>query len=146
MPQEGFAEQEHESRADPRKIVARYADGRVLRGYARDFDEWRSDFRIEPEGGGEERQVSLRDLKALFFVRAFRGDPQYREGKQFPPSSRPPGRMIEVTFPDGETMRGYTATANPWEHRGFFMAPVDPRNNNVKIFVITAAVRNIRFL
>jgi len=60
MPQEGFAEQEHESRADPRKIVARYADGRVLRGYARDFDEWRSDFRMEPEGGGEERSSPSR--------------------------------------------------------------------------------------
>ena len=126
--------------------MARYADGRVLRGYLHDFDERRADFHMEPEGGGELRRVAFRDLKALFFVRELRGDPQHRESTQVPPSARKLGRPIEITFPDGEAMRGYTATINPWEGGGFFITPVDPRSNNVKVFVITSAVRNIRFL
>jgi putative ABC transport system substrate-binding protein len=45
--------------------------------------------------------------------------------------------MIEITFPDGQIMKGYTTTGNPWERGRFFMTPVDPRCNNVKVFVIT---------
>ena len=128
------------------KVVARYADGRVFRGYLHDFDERASDFQMEPEQGGEQRRVALRDLKALFFVREFRGDPRYRESTQAMPSTRQPGRTVEITFPDGEAMKGYTTTVNPRECAGFFMTPVDPRSNNVNVFVITAAVRDIRFI
>src|SRR5215510_10347596 len=136
---DGVCETEVSSRVRPEKVVARYADGRVLRGYLRDFDERRADFHMEPEGGGEQRRVAFRDLKALFFVRELRGDPQHRESTQVAPSARQSGHPIEITFPDGETMRGYTDTVYPWEGGGFFITPIDPSSNNVKVLVITSA-------
>ena len=56
------------------KIVVRYADYRVVKGYSRDFFPNKSSFHLELIADGNRGKVSeinMRDLKAVFFVRDF---------------------------------------------------------------------------
>ena len=130
------------------KIVARYADGKLLKGYSRDFYPNKSHFHLFPVGAGpseEPIEVWIKDLKAVFFVRDFGGDPFYNERKEFAEGERPPGRRVEVTFKDGEVLVGTTLGYDA-HRQGFFFIPVDPKSNNLKVFAIAAAVTRVRFL
>lgn len=130
------------------KIVARYADGRVMKGYSRDFSPNKPHFHLFlADAGLSDKAVEVRisDLKAVFFVRDFAGDPAYNERKEFAEGERPPGRKLEVTFKDGEVLVGSTVGYDP--HRaGFFFIPADPKSNNLKVFAVTRAVSNVQFL
>lgn len=87
--------------------------------------------------------VPLQQLKALFFVREFTGDPTYIEQKTF--VGAPQGRKLEVTFEDGEVLLGTTLSYRPGGH-GFFVHPADKKANNIRVFVSSASVRHVRFL
>ena len=89
--------------------------------------------------------MRIKDLKAVFFVRDFGGDPSYHERKQFAEGERTPGRRVQVAFKDGEVLVGTTLGYNPGRP-GFFFIPVDPKSNNLKVFAVAAAVTNVRFL
>jgi hypothetical protein len=129
----------------PAKIVARYADGRVLKGFTRDFSPDASRFHLltaplEPRG--EPVEVEIADLKAVFFVRDFAGNPAYRERKAFG-RERTPGRRLAVVFEDGETLVGSTMGYDP-RRPGFFLFPADGGSNNLRVFAVATAVRQVR--
>jgi hypothetical protein len=126
------------------KVVVRYRDGRVLRGYTTDFNVTRSQLHLSSVPcSGDSLIVPLTQLKALFFVRDFSGDPAYVEEKTFAAPAQ--GRKLEVTFDDGEVLVGSTLSYRP-EGYGFFVHPADKKGNNVRIFVASGAVRHVRFL
>lgn len=130
----------------PGRAVVRYADGRVLKGDA-DFDPEQPSFRLvsrsEPDAEGIEIQV--KDLKALFFVRTFEGDPSHDESKDLY-QARPPGtRKVSVRFRDGEELVGYTRQLD--RHRsGLLFTPLDPRSNNLRVFAVFDALWGVRRL
>ncbi len=131
----------------PGRVVARYADGQALKGYASDFDPDQPRFHLAPAHGSPEEaiEVWLRDLKALFFVRSFEGDPRYDESRD-PYQSRPPGtRKIRLEFQDGELLVGYT-TARDARRFGLFVTPLDPKSNNRRVFVLTSSVARMERL
>ena len=128
------------------KLVVRYLDGTLLKGFSQDFHPTRLQFHITPSIVGGREKVSLvlmRKLKAVFFVRDFAGDPGYVESRSFP--ERTPGRRIEVTFTDGELMVGTTLGYRP-DGSGFFVRPADTEGNNLRVFVAPGAVKSVRFL
>lgn len=133
---------------EPVKIVVRYADGRVIKGYTQDFFPNKSLFHLYSAAAkpmGEGIEVLLKDLKAVFFVRDFEGTPSYNEIKNFNEGQRPPGRKVEVTFMDGETLVGSIMGYD--HHRpGFFLFPADPQSNNLRVFVVSAAVSKFCYL
>ena len=96
-----------------------------------------------PTDKGEE--VSVKELKAVFFVKDFVGNEAYNEIKHFAEGQQYSGRKVEVTFTDGEVLVGSTIGYDP-SRLGFFVTPVDPQSNNLRVFVISAAVKNFRFL
>ncbi len=131
-------------------MVIHYADGRVLKGYSYDFYPNKPVFHLLPPSPGfsftdEAIQVRIGDLKAVFFVRDFVGEPSYNERKEFAEGERPPGRKIEVTFRDGEVLVGSTIGYDP-RRPGFFFIPADPKSNNLKVFAVRTAVAGVRFL
>src|SRR5262245_35874620 len=126
-----------------RKVVARYLDGRLVKGYSFDFGPAQSRFHVfaEPTASGASTQVFLRDLKALFFVRDLAGDPTRHDGTKFPPGVAT-GPHVEVRFRDGEVMVG-TAEGSTADSPGFFLVPADPGSNNLRVYVLTAATRSV---
>ncbi len=90
-------------------------------------------------------EVLVQELKAVFFVRDFWGDPNYQEEKKFPEGVKPSGRVVEVTFKDGEQIIGSTLGYDP-RRPGFFLFPGDLNWNNLKIFVVSQAVTRVRYI
>jgi hypothetical protein len=126
------------------KVVARYADGTVVRGYTSNFHTSRSHLHLSDHPTASKPMiVPLEKLKAIFFVRNFEGDPTYAEQKAFVGAAL--GRKIEVSFHDGETLTG-TTMSYQYQGNGFFLQPADPTSNNLRVFVLMAAVRQVRFL
>ena len=125
-------------------VVVRFADGHVLKGTTRDFLPAKAMFHLHPVGAQEAVEVMVQDLKAVFFVKSLGGNPNYDEYKSLPeknPASL--GKKIAVAFTDGELLAGYTHSYNP-SNPGFFVTPVDPRSNNIRVFVVRDAVGEVK--
>lgn len=128
----------------PGKVVARYADGKVLKGYAYDFAPERPRFCLVPvEGpGGEGTEVEVKNLKAVFFVRSFAGNRGYHECKDLDQPRPPATRKVVVEFEDGEILVGYTREFDP-RRPGFLFTPLDPQSNNLRVFAVFAATSSV---
>jgi hypothetical protein len=127
------------------KIVVRYSEGQILKGYTHDFSPARQQFSLWPSLNAAPHErviVPLARLKGVFFVRDFAGNPGYVERVE---SSDPQhGRRIEVTLVDDEVIVGRTLSYRPDGH-GFFVIPADPLANNIRVFVVASSVRQVRF-
>ncbi len=133
---------------DPVKVVVRYADGKVVKGYTQDFFPNKDRFHLQPQqqsSGQDTRQVLIKDLKAIFFVKDFGGNPAYDERRQFGDGDKPQGRKMEILFKDGEKLAGSTLGYEP-SRPGFFIQPVDGQSNNMRVFVVQAFVDKVRAL
>jgi hypothetical protein len=121
--------------------VARYLDGRLVKGVTSNFQPLREGFHVlTPEG--VVTPIHQVELKALFFVRDLAGDPTRRESTRFTAGRPAPGRRIRVEFPDGEVIVGTTQGYQP-NRPGFFVIPADAGSNNERCFVITAATSRV---
>ena len=134
----------------PSKIVVHYADGKLLKGFSQDFYPNKPAFHLLPATTGfsfteEAVRIWVQDLKAVFFVKDFAGNPMYRERKHFLEGENPPGRKVRVVFKDGEVMAGSTVGYDR-QRPAFFLIPADPQSNNRSVFVVTASITDIRFL
>ena len=129
------------------KVVVRYADGRILKGFTQDFHPNKDRFHLHPvaETRGKGTQIFIRDLKAVFFVRDFAGNPHYNERKTHLADETFQGRIVEVVFADGEILVGSTLGYDP-KRQGFFLFPIDSVSNNIRIFTVTAAVQSVRYI
>ena len=69
---------------ESRKVVARYWDGLLLRGYTNDFHPSKAHLHLtSTPTAGAAALVPLSQLKALFFVKDFAGDPELCRRKAF---------------------------------------------------------------
>jgi hypothetical protein len=128
-------------------LVARFKDGRLLKGYTLDFSPAKDMFHLISEGEmdkGNTYEVSVESLKAVFFVKDLAGNKDYKEKKKFEEvdSSHLRGLMIKVEFEDGEVIRGKTMVYSP-NRQGFFVFPVDPNSNNIRIYVVSSSVKDV---
>jgi hypothetical protein len=126
-------------------VVARYLDGRALKGVTRDFSPNRPIFHIELQDGSPAIELRYRQLKALFFVKTFEGDPDRQNIRGFVhgPAETQQGKKIAVRFRDGEFLCGYTLSWSP-DREGFFLFPADADGNNQRIFVLTTSTLEIK--
>jgi hypothetical protein len=130
------------------KVVARFTDGRVIKGITADFFQNKESFHLRPAAAAEAEkpmEISTKELNALFFVRDYQGKPQHVEKKEFDPGQAAPGRKIKVTFKDGESLVGTTTGYQPGRP-GFFLVPADGDSNTERCFVISAATRSVSFM
>lgn len=126
------------------KVVVRYANGKVVKGFTQDFFPNKECFHLTlANDSSAVMEIPLRELKALFLVRDFTGDPGYGERKKFLAEEKPIGKKLEVTFKDGEVMVG-TTLGYDRNRQGFFLFPVDPKSNNVRAFILSAAVKQVK--
>ncbi len=131
---------------EPVKVVARYVNGKRVKGFSQDFFPNKDRFHIYPPSKpGDTAEVLVKELKAIFFVQDFSGNSLYNERKKYAESEKPSGRKVEVTFADGEILVGSTLGYDP-SRPGFFLFPADPKSNNIRVFAVTSAVKKVRFL
>ena len=124
------------------KVVARFKDGSLLKGTAQDFSQDESMFRFEPVSG-EEQIIDVEQLKALFWVKDFNGNPDHKD--LYINDLDRGGKKIEVKFIDGELMKGHTLDYSA-DKSGFILMPADPDSNNIGVFVVNSASEKISLL
>ncbi len=128
------------------RVVLRYLDGQLLRGYSNDFSADRAYLQFCPSvscPADERMLVPIGRLKAVFFVRDLLGDRERVDPQTF--DHTPRGRRVQVTFHDGEVLTGSTLNYKP-NGQGFFILPANSRGNNIRAYVVAAAIKHMRFV
>lgn len=121
-------------------IVARFTDGRTVKGRSLDVAQNRPTCHVRTESGSME-EVALKDLKALFFVKSLDGNAGHVDGAEISADdARLRGaHLVEVRFHDNERIVGL-AMRYPPNQPFFFLVPVDTVSNNVRILINAAEV------
>jgi len=125
------------------KIVVAMLDGGRLKGSSLNFSALKDWFDLVPEKNPHQQRgtrVELKDVKAVFFVKDFSGNPGHRSPEA---DVSGPGRSLEVTFLDGEKIVGSTQVYDP-KRLGFFLTPLDADSNNSRIFIVRKNAREIK--
>ena len=133
---------------EPAKVVVRYANGSLIKGYTMDFFPNKPLFHVQPvEIGRMDRGVDVlvSQLKAVFFVKDFMGNASHNDQKHFADGQQVSGRKAEVIFSDGEVMVGSTVGYDRMRP-GFFFTPADSAANNLRLYAVSSAVKKFRFL
>jgi hypothetical protein len=126
-----------------RRIVVRFADGRLVKGFCDEFLPATGHVHVCPSlhAPRESRVVvALTQLKAVFFVHDLQGG----AARQGPDNQIEGGRRVDVTFADGELLSGTTLSYTR-NGAGFFVYPLDAKSNNSRTFVVSSAVRHVQF-
>lgn len=128
------------------RVIARCLDGRLLKGIGLNVDPGRPTFHIRPSES-KPIEVRLDELKALFFVRTLEGNRDHLEAlSPVADDSRARGAtIVSMRFHDGEVMVGMMISYPPTRPY-FFIVPVDPTSNNIRILVNRNAVVAIEAL
>jgi hypothetical protein len=134
------------TKMEPVKIVLRYLDGRIVKGWTQPLDPTRPSFHLLKENGGVSLgETRMEGLKAVFRVKTYAGNPNHRERKQFVVGDGSHGGGVEVTFTDGEVIQGSTIGYDP-QQPGFLLSSLNPEGNNINMVVFSSALRGLRYL
>lgn len=129
-------------------VVARFNDGRILKGHTNDFLPTKDRFHLAVEGGApgsKPLEIGVSELKGLFFVKTLEGHPDHKKLNDFEHGKLAPGRKVVVHFKDGETLAGTTQGYQP-NRPGFFLIPADGDSNNERCFIVTSSTKDIQLL
>ncbi len=130
------------------KVVAHFMDGHLVKGTTSDFMPAKDSFHVTDAAapaGARPVEIQTKDLKAIFFVRDYAGNPQHAGRNEFDPAYPPAGRRIKVVFKDGEVLLGTTQGYQPGRP-GFFIVPADVRANTERCYVVSAATQQVSFV
>lgn len=104
-------------------------------------------FRVRRVDSGEVEEVSIKDVKAVFYVNSFDGNP-VRNHLNF--HTRAPivhGIWMRFQFLDGEVMEGIVFNSMRYLiDPGFFVLPTDPGSNNKLVYVVKSWLVDHRVL
>jgi hypothetical protein len=133
-----------------KKTIVRYQNGEIIKGWVEDFRPDRESFILFPliEYSEEERmEIDFNSLKAVFFVKDFIGDKDHKKVRTFNVDLKitPSQRKLIVNFKDGEHLYGTSHSYGRYKV-GFFMYPVDPKDNSERIFVVNSSVESVRLI
>jgi len=93
-------ESEVREKMEPTKVVVRYANGAITKGFIQNFFPNEDFFYLTraDHSSGPPIDVSVKRLKAVFVVRDFRGNPPFEERNFYLEGENPPCLKPEVTF------------------------------------------------
>ncbi len=133
-----------------KKAVVKYQNSEIIKGWIEDFRPDRKAFILFPliEYSEEERmEINFNSLKAVFFVKDFIGDKNYKKVRTFDVDFKitPSQRKLIVNFVDGEHLYGTSHSYGKYKV-GFFVYPIDPKDNSNRIFVVHSAVESVRLM
>lgn len=126
------------------KVIVRFKDGTTLPGFGDNFMPGDEEILVQ-DLEDHLHSVLLKEVKLVCFVRAFASD----FDRSHAPAGRliyqaVPGRTVDITFRDGEKLRGITTLQNK-PKGGFFLTPLNPNSNNIHVFVNSDEILSFRF-
>jgi len=128
------------------KVVARFRDGKIIKGYTNDFFPNKDVFHISSQERGKDlTEVLVPDLKALFFVKSFEGKKDHRKHDHpdvIEKLKKTAGMKLKIVFTDGEQMLALTQGYEPGR-KGFFVFSADPESNWERAYVLKQATREV---
>jgi hypothetical protein len=137
----------HRLSSTHKKVVVRKLDKSLVRGYVDPRTYLSADGVELLESEGRLVNVPLDQIKGVFFVRDFGGNPQHTERKIFHSRPRLSGLWVRMIFKDSEVLEGLTPnnllSLNP---SGFYLTPPDVYSNNLRIFVPRSSLTEVEVL
>ncbi len=128
------------------KVVVRTLTGETIKGYTGDFSRHKPSFLLSSDDGSVRinQIIVLKELKAVFFVKAFDGNFLYKKKLYFDEDSSY-GKRVVVKFKDGEEFIGRVETmhSDP-EDFGFFIFPLDTDSNTIRAFFLNGSIESIQ--
>jgi hypothetical protein len=92
-------------------------------------------------------EISIRDVKAIFYVNSFRGDSNHKELIFYSRAPIVHGIWMRVQFLDGEIIEGIVYNSLRYlVDPGFFLFPTDPDGNNKLVYVVKSWLADHRIL
>jgi len=136
-----------------KKVIVKFKDGKILRGWTANISPNKEVFHLyrteefREKGEKDIVEIKLSFLKVVFFVKSHKGNKNYEKVRTFEgqPKITPSQRKIIVTCSDDEKIYGTTLGYNP-NKKGFFIYPIDPEDNNERIFIIQESVKSVKLL
>jgi hypothetical protein len=136
-----------------KKVIVKFRDGKISKGWTENISPHKEVFHLyrteefREKGEKDLVEIKLSSLKAIFFVKSHKGNKNYEKVRTFEGQSKitPSQRKIIVTCSDDEKIYGTTLGYNP-NKKGFFIYPIDPEDNNERIFIIQESVKSVELL
>jgi len=136
-----------------KKVIVKFKDGKILKGWTENISPNKETFHLykteefREKGEKDIVEIKLSSLKVVFFVKNHKGNKDYKKVRTFEgqPKITPSQRKIIVTCNDDEKIYGTTLGYNPIK-KGFFISPIDPEDNNERIFIIQESVKSVDLL
>jgi hypothetical protein len=130
-----------------KKVVVRRLDHGLIKGFVDSASYLKPNGIQMLDRQGRSVLIPLAEIKGVFFVRDFDGNPQRSERKLFQSRPRLAGLWVQMTFKDKEVLEGLLPSnlveLNP---EGFLITPADLYSNNLKVFVPRTALSEINVL
>ena len=137
----------HNYKSTYKKVVVRRLGQGLMKGFV-DFASY-----LGPDGlrmldrQGRALTIPLHEIKGVFFVKDFDGNPQRSERKLFQSRPRLAGLWVRATFKDKEVLEGLLpSNLLELSPEGFLVTPADLYSNNLRIFVPRTALSEITVL
>ena len=130
-----------------KKVVVRKLDRGLTKGFV-DSTSY-----LGPNGirmldrEGRALTIPLQEIKGVFFVKDFEGNPHRSERKLFQSRPRLAGLWVRMTFKDKEVLEGLLpSNLVELSPEGFLVTPADLYSNNLRIFVPRTALSEMTVL
>jgi len=104
-------------------------------------------FRIRRLDSNAIEEISLEDVKAVFYVNSFEGNSKHKHLNFSTRAPITPGIWMRFQFLDGEVMEGIVYNSMRYlVDPGFFLLPTDPGSNNKLVYVLKSWLVDHRVL
>lgn len=124
-----------------KKVVIRKLDKGLIKGYLNPVNYLGAGVVEVLDHQGRLVGVPLNELKGVFFVRDFKGNPRRLERKFFQSRPKHSGLWVRMTFQDKEVLEGIIPNnLLDLDPRGFLVTPPDVYSNNLKMFIPRGAL------
>lgn len=103
--------------------------------------------RIRHLDSGKVEEIPIGNVKAVFYVRSFEGDPGHANLNFYSRAPIADGIWMRVEFRDGEVMEGLVLNSLQYlVEPGFFILPTSPDSNNELVYVLKSWLADHRVL
>jgi hypothetical protein len=129
-----------------KRVVVRKLDKGLIKGFIDPNGYLASEIDVL-DREGRLVHISMSEIKGLFFVREFEGNPYHAERKIFRSRPRLAGLWVRMTFKDNEVLEALLPNnlldINPL---GYLVTPPDVYSNNLRIFIPRTALTEMEVL